>query len=94
MTLLSAHNLGTPQRPRHPIHTTVLGLLSRMGQADAISLGVALAGCSTFRGRGPASATRAYRIVAQDVLTTMSDQGFLVRDEAGRYRLAEKPKPS
>jgi hypothetical protein len=54
---------------------------------DGTKLAVALAGCTTFSGKRTASGNRAYRIVAQDVLGYMCEQGHLTMDRWGWYHL-------
>jgi hypothetical protein len=76
---------------RHPIHSVVVTAILREGRVpgsgdriDATRLALVLAGRSSFR---ITTAMRAYRIIAEDVLGYMRDQGHLVVDELGWYHL-------
>jgi hypothetical protein len=74
----------------HPLEASVLAIFRDHPAQDAGTLAPAMAGCTYFPGR-PAG-MKAYRVVAEDVLGYMLDQGKLFRDEHGWYRVVGAPQ--
>lgn len=72
----------------HPLHNVVLKAFDGREVHDSTTLAVALAGATTLSGKGGPAGMRAYQRVAADVLGYMADQGVLIVDGEGWYRLA------
>lgn len=83
---------------QHPLAWLALCLATKLREIDVTTLSLALGAPSTPKG------TRAYRIVAADVLMTLADQGLLERhgdvgerpEDGGhwyRYALHEEARP-
>lgn len=68
------------ERIEHPLAPYVLELLSEHMLLDVSTLFVALSGATQFSGKYAARATKAYTVVARDVLESMVDFGTLMRD--------------
>ena len=71
----------------HPLQPFVLDLLKTRPHLDEAILGPALSGCVALMGPRGNAATRAYRLVAYDVLTCMVADRVLTQHDVGWYVL-------
>jgi hypothetical protein len=82
-----------PTTFRHPLTDFVLGNFVNRECQDYATLATDLSGTTFFRGRRSIAAPKAYRLVAEDVLSSMEKAGLVVKDAAGWFRLPKVEAP-